>query len=101
MKGVCKPNSQKPFTGVIVILVSNFFQDTLILAKVEPTGLGGSMSICFAGNSCKLRTVNFQGSALVEGSKRTMIVGMSLDVAFVTTLGHGFAKFDKNTESIP
>ena len=51
------------------------------------------MNICFACNSCELRTVNFQGSALVEGTKRT-VVGMALAVAFVIT-GHGFAKFDK------
>ena len=61
--------------------------------EIRSTGLGGSMNICFACNSCKLRTVNFQGSALVEGTKRT-VVGMALAVAFVIT-GHGFAKFDK------
>ena len=36
-------------------------------------------------------TVNFNGSALVEGSKRT-VVGLALAVAFFVT-GHGYAKF--------
>ena len=45
------------------------------MSKVEPTGLGGSMNVTFACNGYKLHTVNFCGSALVEGSKRT-VVGM-------------------------
>ena len=36
---------------------------------------------------------NFQGSALVEGSRRT-VVGLALAVAFFLS-GHGFARFDK------
>ena len=63
------------------------------MSKVEPTGLGGCMNVSFACNGCKLRTVNFCGSALVEGSKRT-IVGLALAVAFVIT-GHGYAKFSR------
>ena len=63
------------------------------MSKVEPTGLGGSMNVTFACNGCKLRTVNFCGSALVEGSKRT-VVGLALAVAFFIT-GHGYAKFSR------
>ena len=62
-----------------------------MVSKVEPTGLGGSMNVLLCCNSCQLRTVNFQGSALVEGSKRT-VVGLALAVAFFIT-GHGYAKF--------
>jgi len=62
-------------------------------AKVEPTGLGGSMNVGFVCNGCTSRTVKFCGSALVEGSKRT-VVGLALAVAFFIT-GHGFAKFSR------
>ena len=48
-----------------------------MVTKVEPTGLEGSMNVAFACNRCELRTVNFCGSALVEGSKRT-VVGLAL-----------------------
>ncbi|XP_028513659.1 uncharacterized protein LOC110234965 isoform X2 [Exaiptasia diaphana] len=65
----------------------------LVLAKVEPTGHGGSLKALFVCNSCKLREVNFQGSAYVEGSKRT-VVGLALGVAFFIS-GHGFAKFER------
>jgi hypothetical protein len=64
-----------------------------VLAKVEPTGLGGTLNATFVCNSCSLREVNFQGSALVEGSKRT-VVGLALGVAFFIS-GHGFAKFER------
>ena len=40
-----------------------------------------------------LWTSNFQGSALVKGSRRT-VVGLALAVAFFLS-GHGFARFDK------
>ena len=62
-----------------------------MVAKVKPTGLGGSMNVAFACNRCELRMVNFSGSALVEGSKQT-VVGLALAVAFFVT-GHGYAKF--------
>ena len=65
----------------------------LVVSKVEPTGLGGCTNVTFACNGCKLRTVNFCGSALVEGSKRT-VVGLALAVAFFIT-GHGYAKFSR------
>ena len=64
-----------------------------MLSKVEAVGQGGSLNATFTCNSCTLRTVNFQGSALVEGSWRT-VVGLALGVAFFIS-GHGFAKFDK------
>ena len=64
-----------------------------MLAKVEANGQGGSLNATFTCNSCSLRKVNFQGSALVEGSKRT-VVGLALAVAYFIS-GHGFAKFDK------
>ena len=65
----------------------------LVAAKVESIGLGGSMNIFFVCNNCNLRKVNFQGSAFVEGSKRT-VIGLALAVAFFVT-GHGFAKFNR------
>ena len=40
-----------------------------------------------------MRAVSFQGSSLVEGSKRT-VVGLALGVAFFLT-GHGFANFER------
>lgn len=64
-----------------------------MVSKVEPTGLGGTMSVVFACNGCELCTVNFSGSAFVEGSKRT-VVGLALAVAFLI-MGHGYAKFSK------
>ena len=64
-----------------------------MLAKVEANGHGGSLNAIFTCNSCSLRTLNFQGSALVEGSRRT-VVGLALAVAFFIS-GHGFAKFNK------
>ena len=54
----------------------------LVVSNVEPTGLGGCTNVTFACNGCKLRTVNFCGSALVKGSKRT-VVGLALAVAFL------------------
>ena len=63
------------------------------MSKVEPTGLGGCKNVTFACNGCKLRTVNFCGSALVEGSTRT-VVGLALAVAFFIT-SHGYAKFSR------
>ena len=40
-----------------------------------------------------MRSVSFQGSSFVEGSKRT-VVGLALGVAFFLT-GHGFANFER------
>lgn len=65
----------------------------LVLAKVEQVGLGGSLNGVFTYNSCTLWTVNFQGSALVEGSKRT-VVNLAIGVAFFIS-GHSFPKFDR------
>ena len=60
---------------------------------MEPTGLGGTLNVTFLCNGCQLRSVNFNGSALVEGSRRT-VVGLALAVAFFIT-GHGYAKFSR------
>ena len=52
---------------IVIILISvllSFISGILVLAKVEPVGLGGSLNAVFTRNSCTLRTVNFQGSAL-------------------------------------
>jgi hypothetical protein len=64
-----------------------------MVAKVEAIGLGGTLKIAFSCNDCDMRTVNFNCSALVEGSKRT-VVGLALAVAFFVT-GHGYAKFSR------
>lgn len=60
---------------------------------MEPTALGGTINLHFRCNGCELRSVSFQGSSLVEGSKRT-VVRLALVVAFFLT-GHGFAQFDR------
>lgn len=65
----------------------------LVVTKVEPTGLGGTLNVTFLCNGCQLRSVNFNGSALAEGSRRT-VVGLALAVAFFIT-GHGYAKFSR------
>ena len=64
-----------------------------MLSKVEAVGQGGSLNATFTCTSCTLHSVNFQGSALVEGSRRT-VVGLALGVAFFIS-GLGFAKFDR------
>ena len=48
---------------------------------MEPTALGGTINLHFRCNGCELRSVSFQRSSLVEGSKRT-VVGLALVVAF-------------------
>ena len=65
----------------------------LVPSKVEPSGTGGTLNVTFSCSGCDKRIVNFRGSALVEGSKRT-VVGLALPVAFFVT-GHGYAKFSK------
>ena len=55
---------------IVIILISvllSFISGILVLAKVEPVGLGGSLNAVFTCNSCTLRTVNFQGSPLGAG----------------------------------
>ena len=61
--------------------------------KVEPNGNGGTLNVIFSCNGCHDRIVKFRGSALIEGSKRT-VVGLALAVAFFIT-GHGYAKFSR------
>ena len=75
----------------VAFIAAHFVLGILVAAKVESTGLGGTMNIFFACNSCSLRTINFQGSTLVEGSNRT-VIGLAL--AFFIS-GHGFAKFTR------
>ena len=70
-----------------------------MLAKVEANGRGGSLNASFTCNSCGLQTLNFQGSALVEGSRRT-VVGLALATAFFIS-GHGFAKINKTLRQFP
>lgn len=56
----------------------------LVLSKVEAVGQGGGgggTECHLPFNSCYLYKANFQGSALVEGSWRT-VVGLALWVAF-------------------
>lgn len=65
----------------------------LAAAKVEPTGLGGSVNVAFICNWCESRTVNVCGSVFVEGSKRT-VVGLALAVPFFNT-GHSYVKLSK------
>lgn len=71
----------------------NIISGILVVSTVQPTGLGGSLNATFVCDDCKIRTIQFQGSAMVEGSRRT-VVGLALSVAFLIT-GHGFAKYDR------
>ena len=59
-----------------------FFLRILVPVKVQPTGLGGSMNIVFGCNGCEMRSITFQGSMQVGGSKRT-VVGLALAVALI------------------
>ena len=81
----------------LLLLTLHFYSlGILVPTKVEQTGLGGSMNVTFSCNSCIFRNISFQASAMVEGSKRT-VVGLALAVAFVIS-GHGFAKFSKSLQ---
>ena len=68
------------------------FPGILVVFKVEPTGLGGSLNVWFMCSGCEKRSLMFQGSAFVEGSKRT-VVGLTLALSFLS--GHGFANFNR------
>ena len=70
-----------------------FFTGVLVVTKVQPTGIGGTLNLTFSCSDCQLRKINFSGSMYVEGSKRT-VVGLALAVAFFIT-GHCYAKFSK------
>ena len=70
-----------------------FFTGVLVVTKVQPTGIGGTLNLTFSCSDCQLRKINFSGSTYVEGSKRT-VVGLALAVAFFIT-GHCYAKFSK------
>ena len=82
----------------LVIVISSLvfslsLSGMLVPAKIETVGLGGTLSVSFKCNGCDSWSVTFEGSAHVEGSRRT-VVGLALAVAFIVT-GHGFAKFSK------
>lgn len=70
-----------------------FILGLLVPCKVETVGLGGTINITFACSGCQLRSVMFQGSTMVETSRRN-VVGLALAVGFIVS-GHGFAKFNK------
>lgn len=63
------------------------------MSKVELTGLGESINVHFQCSGCEIRSLAFQGSSFVEGSKRT-VVGLALGVAFFLT-GHCYANFER------
>ena len=54
---------------------------TFIPIRAISEGLGGAIKIVIACNGCKIRTLTFDSSPLVESSRRTM-VGLTLQVAF-------------------
>lgn len=83
--------STDPLVIAIFSLLS--FTGILVVSKVEPTGLGGSLNVWFMCSGCEKRSLMFQGSAFVEGSKRT-VGGLALAVAFFLS-GHGFANFNR------
>lgn len=64
-----------------------------MVSKIELTGLGGSLNASFTCSGCEKRSLVYQGSAFVEGSKRT-VVGLALAVGFSLS-GHGFGRFDR------
>ena len=68
----------------------------LVPAKVESVGLGGTINILFVCTECSMRKVNFQGSTVVEGSKRT-VIGLALAVVLFIC-GHGFAQFNQTLD---
>ncbi|XP_028417004.1 uncharacterized protein LOC114541219 [Dendronephthya gigantea] len=63
-----------------------------LLAK-EKSKKAHAARVLGTGSQMNFTTVNFSGSALVEGSKRTLI-GLALAVAFLVT-GHGYDKFSR------
>lgn len=63
------------------------------MTKVEETGLGGTLNVHFLCSGCEIRSLAFQGSSLVECSKRT-VTGLALGVAFFLR-EHSFANFER------
>lgn len=62
----------------LMIVISSLVNETqlylslsgiLVPAKIETVGLGGTLSVSFKCNGCDLRSVTFEGSAHVEGSR--------------------------------
>ena len=54
---------------------------TFVPIRAISEGLGGAIKIVIACNGCKMRSLTFDSSPLVESSRRTM-VGLALQVAF-------------------
>lgn len=82
----------------LAVVISSLlsFPGILVIFKVEPTGLGGSLNVWFMCSGCEKRSLMFQGSALVEGSKRT-VVGLTLALSFFLSV-HGFANFNRTLQ---
>ena len=81
------------FASILFLIFLSILSGQLIPARVERVGLGGTINITFACNGCQLRSISFQGSSMVEASRRTL-VGLALAVPFIVS-GHGFAKFHR------
>lgn len=81
------------FASILFIIFLSILSGQLIPTRVETVGLGGTINITFACSGCQLRSVSFQGSSMVEASRRTL-VGLTLALPFIVS-GHGFAKFHR------
>ena len=84
------PGSVLPIRLIFSLLS---FPGILVVSKVEPTGLGGSLNVWFMCSGCEKRSLMFQRSAFVEGSKRT-VIGLALAVVFFL-FGHRLANFNR------
>ena len=60
---------------------------TFVPIRARSEGLGGAIKIVIACNGCKIRTLTFDSSPLVESSRRTM-VGLALQVHFMHLVVH-------------
>ena len=85
--------SIRVFASILFLIFLSILSGQLIPTRVETVGLGGTINITFACSGCQLRSVSFQGSSMVEASRRTL-VGLTLAVPFIVS-GHGFAKFHR------
>ena len=81
------------FASILFLICLSILSGQLIPTRVETVGLGGTINITFACSGCQMRSVSFQGSSMVEASRRTL-VGLTLAVPFIVS-GHGFAKFHR------
>lgn len=60
------------FLAVVIFSLLSF-PGILVVSKVGPTGLGGGLNVWFMCSGCEKRSLMFQGSACVEGSKRIVV----------------------------